>query len=849
VWRATLKSLFGRKVRLALTALSIVLGVGFMAGTFVLTDTMNRAFDDLFKQASSGSDVIVRASQSFAPQSGGPGGGGDQRAPVPESLVATVRAVPQVGAASGSVSGYAQMVDPASGKTIGGQGPPTLGSNWTDTNPSLELRQGTPPSAADQVVVDAGTASRYGLHLGRRIRILFQGPPRSFTISGIVGFGSADNLAGATLVLFDTPTAQAVLDKRGMFDEISLKAAPDVSPAELRAAVQPVLPKGVEAVTSTTVADEQAKQLKQGLGFFRVVLLVFAFIALFVGAFLIFNTFTIIVAQRARELALLRAIGASRQQVLVSVLVEALVMGLFASAIGIVAGIGIAFGLRALLGALGVDLPSAATQLQPRTIVVSLIVGTVITVAASLLPALRASRVPPVEALRESEDTSETGHGRRRLVAGGVVTGLGVASLAYGLFGHAPNAAILIGAGAAASFIGVAMLAPLAARPLAGAIGLPLRRRRIQGRLGRENAMRSPRRTAATASALMVGLGLVAMVSILAASLKASIDATLQRSLRADFTLSTSSFSPFSPEAAASAAKVPGVATVSQFRSGGFRVGGADAVLTAVEPANVEQVVDLKLSRGAVQALEPGKVVVYGSTAADHGWKVGDTIPSAFATKGPTPLVVGGTFGSNDLVNSNYLISLDTYQRFFTEQLDQVALVKLAPGADPATVQRGLETSVARFGSIEVQDQTAYRQRQQGFVNQLLALVTALLAMAILIALFGIVNTLGLSIFERRRELGLLRAVGMSRRQVKRMIRWESVIIAVLGALMGIVIGVLFGWALQRALDDKGVTELAIPVGQLVSYVVFAGIAGVLAAIWPARRAAKLDVLEAISYE
>ncbi len=847
---ATLKSLLARKLRLGLTALSIVLGVGFVAGTFVLTDTMNKAFDDLFTQAASGSDVIVRATSAFEPSQAGPGGGGgEQRNPIPQDLVATVAGVPGVRSAEGGVTGYAQMVDPKTGDTIGGVGPPTLGANWNQTaNATLELRSGNPPTGPDQVAVDAATAKKSELSVGQTIRILFQGPSREFRIVGIVGFGTADNLGGATLALFDTATAHQVLGKEGVVDEIDVVADPGVSDTELRARIQDALPKGVEAVTSTTVADENSQALKEALGFFRTALLVFAFIALFVGAFIIFNTFSIIVAQRTRELALLRTLGATRRQVMTSVIVEAFAVGLFASVLGIVAGIGIALGLQALLAAFNIDLPSTSTQLEPRTIIVALLIGTVVTVFSSILPAWRAARVAPVQALRESQETGTAGSWGRRFVAGLVVTAGGVTALLYGLFGTPASAGVLVGAGAAATFVGVAILSPLVARPIAAIIGAPIRGLGVQGKLGRENAMRNPRRSASTAAALMIGLGLVAMVAILAASLKASFDVALNDTLKADLILSASSSVPFSPDAAATTNQVPGVAAVSEFRQGGFRVNGSTAFLTAVDPSTVGQVTSLKESPGSIQALASGDVLVFDNVATKNAWVVGDPLPAAFGTVGKAPLTIGGTYDENRLVG-NYVVSLGTYQKYFPEQLDSYVMVKLQPGADPQTVQRGIEDATRSFGNIEVQDQTAFRDKQAGFINQLVGLITALLAMAILIALFGIVNTLGLSIFERTRELGLLRAVGMSRRQVRSMIRWESVIIAILGAVLGIAVGVAFGWSLQQALASQGVTELRIPGGQLVLYLVLAGLAGVLAAILPARRAARLNVLRAISYE
>jgi putative ABC transport system permease protein len=849
MFRATLKSPFARKVRLILTVVSIVLGVGFVVGTFVLTDTMNKAFDDLFQTAASGSDVIVRSEQAFVPSANGPsGGGGEERDPVPGDLVATVQGVDGVASASGDVQGYAQMKDPATGDPIGGVGPPTIGTNWTDTNPSLVLREGEPPGP-DEVVVDAGTAKRFDLGVGQDVTILFSTiEPEPFTISGIAGFGDADNLAGATLALFDTPTAQRVLDKEGVYDSISVLGVEGLSPDTLRERIQQVLPAKVEAVTSQSVADEQSKALKEGLGFFQTFLLVFAAIGMFVGAFIIFNTFSIIVAQRSRELALLRAIGASRRQVMTSVVVESLVVGFVASVLGIAFGLAIAALLKAMFSALGIDLPSTATQLLPRTIVIGFAVGMLVTLVAAVVPARRAARVAPVEAMRESQ-SADSGSKGKRLAAGAVVTVLGGAGLVYGLFGTPSNAAWLIGGGAALVFIGIAMLSPLAARPIAGAIGRPIRGVSLPARLGRENAMRNPRRTASTASALMIGLGLIVMVTVLSASLRASVDKTLTQALRADLTLGTSTFVPFSQDVAKRTAEVDGVEVVSPLRLNGFRVNGQDSIVAGVDPATVDQVMGLGLSDGALVSLNQGDVVVLDETLQDNGWAVGDEIPSAFATIGSDPLTIGGTFTENSLVQGDYLVSLDTFDRVSALSLDTNVYVKVAPGADIPATQRAVEDAIKDFGNVQVQDQAAYRQQQVTAVNQVLSFVSVMLLLAVIIALVGIANTLGLSIFERTRELGLLRAVGMSRKQVKRMIRWEAVIIAILGALFGVVIGMVFGWALQQALEPEGITEFVLPVGQLIFFVIFAALAGVVTAIFPARRAAKLDVLESISYE
>ena len=852
MWRATFKSLLAKKLRFLLTALSVVLGVGFVAGTFVLTDTMNAAFEELFDQAAGTSDVIVRSESAFTTEQAGPGGGASaDREPIPASVLPLVKSVTGVALVGGDVQGTAQMVDPVTDEPIGGFGPPTLGGNWNDVSSgTVTVREGEAPTGPDDVAIDAATANKHDLAVGQKVQILFAEGTGEFTISGILSFGDADNLGGATLAIFETTTAQKVLGKEGAFDTISVVGDESVPASELRANIQDVLPDNVEAVTSATVADEQSQALKEGLGFFRTALLVFAFIALFVGAFIIFNTFSIIVAQRTRELALLRALGASRRQVMTSVIVEALLVGVVAAAIGIVAGIGIAMLLKGLLGVFGIDLPSTALKLLPRTIIVSLLVGTVVTAVASILPARRAARVAPVQALRESGDTAPTsGATRRRLIVGVIVTALGVAALLSGLFGGGSNAGASVGLGAAVIFIGVAMLSPLAARPIAGTLGAPLKRLSMQGKLGRENAMRSPRRTASTAAALMIGLGLVSMVAILSASLKASFDTALTETLRADYMLTTSSFTAFGAEVADRVAGLPEVEAVTEFRQNGFRIDGTTAFVTAVQPDTLDATASIDLLEGDLADLSrPDTIMVHEDIATENGWKVGDEVPAQFATVGDAPLTLVGIYGDNRLAG-DYLISTDTYATYYTEQLDSFVLVKASGDVPPGQAKTAIEGALTDFPNIQVQDQAAFREQQAGFIDQLLGLVTALLFMSILIALFGIVNTLGLSIYERTRELGLLRAVGMSRLQVKRMIRWEAVIIAVFGAVLGIAIGILFGWALQQALADEGVSQLKIPVGQLLVYLVFAGLAGVLAAIWPARRAAKLNVLEAISYE
>ncbi|MEX0756134.1 MAG: FtsX-like permease family protein [Actinomycetota bacterium] len=845
--RASLKSLFARKIRLILTVVAIVIGVSFMAGTFVLTDTMNAAFDEVFTSTTEGIDVVVRGESQFQ-QSAGPGAsGGDDREPIPEEVVAQVAGVDGVARATGEVGGYAQFVDPATGEPIGGFGPPTLGSSWDPDSPILELRQGSSPDAPDEVAIDARTAEAYGFDVGATVEVLLQSGPQEFTVSGIVGFGEADNLAGATLALFDLETAQDVLDREGVFDSISVVAAEGADPDVVRVGVQGVLPGGFEAVSGTSVAQESADQLKEGLGFFRTALLVFAFVALFVGAFIIFNTFSIIVAQRTRELGLLRALGASRRQVLVSTILEAIVVGIVASAIGVVAGVGIAIGLKAVLSAVGIDIPSTATQLEPRTFVVSIVVGLVITGVSAILPARRAASVTPIEALREAPSTPKGAAGRR-VTIGVAVTVIGAVALLYGLFGAESGQLELVGLGVLVTFLGVAMLAPLVARPLAGLIGAPLRGTGIAGRLARENAMRNPRRTAATASALMIGVALVVFVAILGASLKASSEAALEETMKADLIVLNTTFLPIPTSVAEDVEGVTEVSAVTQIRQDVFQLDGAPAVVNAVDPETIEDTTSVEMTAGSVASLADGAALVSSDVASDRGWTVGDIVPMRFARTGLQRIPIGGLFEENPILNE-YVISLETFDENYVDRLDSFLLVKGEEGVRPAALAAAVETAVGEVAGVDVQDQAAFRETQAGFIDQLLNLITALLSLAIVIALFGIANTLSLSIYERTRELGLLRAVGMTRGQLRSMVRWEAVIIAILGALLGVVLGILFGWALQQALVSEGITELAIPGGQLVFYVLFAALAGVLTALFPARRAAKLKILDAIAYE
>jgi len=846
VWRATIKGLLAHKVRLGLTALAIVLGVGFVAGSYILTDTMNQAFDNLFSGIEKGVAVEVSGIPQF--KANGPGGedaGTAER--VPDSLIATVEQVPGVRVVEGSLSGYAQLVG-KDGKAITTGGAPTIGTSVL-RDPQLSAvttRQGRIPTSPGEIGVDAATARKHDLHIGDTVTVLLQGPPMRGTIVGIFGFGSADNLGGATLVGFDPHTAQQALNGGGKWDTLEVAADPGVSPAELRDRIQQALPSGFQAKTGEEAAQANADQIKQGLSFFNIVLLVFAVIALFVGSFIIFNTFSILIAQRTRELALLRALGATAKQVRRSVITEAFITGLVASVVGLGFGFLIALGLQGLLRLFGIDLPSTALQLLPRTVIVALVVGTVTTVVASVTPALRASRVPPVAAMRDVGPAEYT-RSRRRTVAGLLVTALGIAALSAGLFGG--RGASLVGLGAAVIFLGVAILSPLVARPFAWAAGSPLPAvAGVAGKLGRENAMRNPKRTASTAAALMIGLGLVSFVSIFAASIKTSSNQVLEQTLKADYIVTSSQFTGFSQDIAARLRSDPAFSAVSQFRQGIFGLKGGAQQLQGVDPGTLTQVLAVPMQAGSVSDLGDGDALVYKQTAKSNHWHVGSEFTAQFARTGDQRLRVVGIYTDSRLLG-NYVVSLPTFDRNFTQSLDMIVLAKTAPGVTQAQAKAAVTRVAGDFPNVRIEDQAQFRQSQANQIDTLLGLITALLALAILIAIFGIINTLGLSVFERTREIGLLRAVGMSRRQVRRMIRWEAVLIAVFGAVLGAAVGIFFGWAMVHALRSQGITALTIPVGQLIVYIVLAGIFGVFAALWPAWRAGRLDVLAAIATE
>jgi putative ABC transport system permease protein len=838
MFKATIKSLIAHKLRLALTALAVVLGVAFMSGTFVLTDTIKHTFNTLFQQTSVGKDAVVRA---VAPYGGNSTDFNSDRPLTPESLLATVQATPGVAAADASVGGLVTVLNKA-GKPATTHAP-TLAFSWLPDRrlSALTLRSGRAPSAPTEMTIDNGTAKKEHFNLGDQLTVIGNQGPRQYTVVGITGFGSTDNLAGAALAAFTLPTAQAMAGKPGYVSEIDVAAAPGTSSQTLLAAIGNRLPKGFEVVTGAEAAAQQANSVSQSLNQFNTILLVFAGIALFVGAFLIFNTFSILVGQRTRELALLRAVGASRRQINASVLGEAFFTGLLGSAVGLGVGVALAAGLYSLLSALGVDLPRSTLQFEARTAIVGLLVGTIVTLVSAVLPAVRAGRIPPAAGLREDAVIQDTSL-RRRATTGAAVFLVGVLVLAVGLFASA--GILAVGVGAAVVFVGVAMLAPFVVKPMVEVLGRPLPALAgVTGQLGKENAGRNPRRTAATASALMVGLALVAAIATLGQSATASFNGLFDKSVKADYVLTASGISTVAPAAETAVGGVPGVTAVSGIRQANWHLGRVGKQVTGIDAVAGPQVLNVQIVSGSVRALGQNELLVDNTVAKNDHYRIGEALPMGFVATGVKPVVIGGTYKTNQFLG-NYVISNQLLAANVNQVQDQAIALRTTSVGPQMTA--ALEAALHSYGNVKVQTAAQFKSDQKKQLGTILAIVYALLGLSIVIALIGVVNTLALSVMERTREIGLLRAVGMHRRQLKRTIRAESLLVSLIGAILGLVLGVGLGAAVVSALSSSFITTLAIPVPTIIVVLILAAIFGVAAAVWPARRAAKLDVLEAI---
>ena len=849
--RLALRGLFARKLRTALTALAVVLGVAFVAGTFVFTDTIDASFKDLFQRASKGVDVSVKARQAVDDDF-------NELQPFDAPVLDRVRAVDGVAAAEGSVEATATLFD-RDGEAIGAQaGPALLFSSRSGRFDPLEYEDGGPPASAGEVVIDLATAERNDFAVGDRVRLASRAPAKVYEISGLATLGDTKSLGGASFADLTLAEAQRVSNREGKLDEVVVAADAGVSPQALKRRVAAVAGPAFQVRTGQEDADQQAADIGEQLGFITTALLVFAGVAVLVGGFLIFNTFSITVAQRSREFALLRTLGASRRQVLGAVLLEAALIGLVASVLGVLAGVVLARGLAALLAGFGLDLPTTETVIAPGTVIAGLVVGMLATIASGVIPARRATQVEPVAAMRETDVAGAGRVGAVRIVASAVIAALGVGAMLLGLFGALGSSSAdlsALGLGAMACVFGIALFAPVLVRPLARVIGAPLERLSgLTGRLARENAQRQPQRTAVTAAALMVGLALVVFVAIFAAGIRASVDQVIDEQFSASLVVtSQDGFTPIPAGAADRLRGLQGVDAVSAIRFQSGKVAGVPGTTgtSGLDPATVGKVFRPEFVKGSAATL---KDLTGRQALADDGWAkengfgVGETLRVTTPTGKRVGYVLAGTYDNQVGVLGDMTIANVSMTDDWNVEADALVLVGGAEGTTPPQLERAAQAALAPFPSAEPLTLEGFKDQQAEAVNQILGLIYALLSLSVIVSLLGIVNTLALAIYERTRELGLLRAVGMSRRQVRRMVRGEAVITALIGAALGLLLGTAFAALVSRPLAEDGF-RLAIPWGTLVGLAVLAALAGVLASLGPARRASRVDVLRAVTTE
>ncbi|MEU8228759.1 ABC transporter permease [Actinoplanes sp. NPDC048967] len=847
--RATLKSLLARKLRLILSGLAVVLGVMFVAGAFVVTDTLSKSFDSLFASAYSTTDVGVTAKPKVEVSEFE---GEEVVTPLPASALAQVRGVPGVKNATGLVDADGARVIGSDGKVLTSVGPPRIGSAWTGPDDLLQLREGRGPTADDEFVVNATVAKAAGIKVGDRVGVLTLEPRKEFTLVGIYGYsGNRDSLGGVQEVAFTEPVAQKLmLGKTGVYSSIRVQAEPGVTPEALRDRISATLGAGYVTKTGDQLAADTAADLQAGLGFFTNILLGFAGVALFVGIFLILNTFSIIVAQRTRELALMRALGASRRQMIGSVLVEAVVIGLIASVLGLAAGVGVGALLAYLFNSfVGGGMQLGTVGVPAAAIISSFVVGVVVTVVAAVLPALRASRIAPVAAMQDvaTPDRPLT----KVSVAGGLVTAAGATALGLGLFADMGDATLwTILTGVLVSFIGIALLTPLISRPVVSGIGR-LFSWSLPGRLGRLNSGRNPRRTAITAAALMVGIALVTGVTVVMDSAKSSLKAEAATILKAEVIISGDQNGPrpptYDPAVLRDTAKIPGVRAVAGLWNDQVTIDGENHYVNATD--NVTALKDAfgNTAVGMPDTLRDDQLAVSVEEAQDYGWQVGTKVTLQPARGDPRQYTIVATY-PEDSMPGDYVLPVATAKDFGITQ-PTMGFVRLADGVAVSQVLPQVKALLADSPEVSAQDAQAFVDEQAATFDTLITMIQILLALAILIAVLGVINTLALSVLERTRELGLLRAVGLGRAQTMRMVTVEAVVISVFGALLGVVVGAGMGTAVTRALKSDGITELVLPWGRMGTYLVLAALVGVIAAVLPAIRAARLNVLGAIAHD
>jgi putative ABC transport system permease protein len=855
---ATIQGLWGRKLRTALTALAVVLGVAMVSGTYVLTDTIKQAFDGLYEDSYKDTGAVISGKEVVS-------GAASGNATVPDSLLPKVEALPGVATAAGAIYDVSGTTDLAQligrdGKKLGSSQQPHFGWGFEPDkerfNP-MTLTSGRWATGPNEVVIDNATAKNENYKVGDRITVSAEGPTREFRVVGAAKFGSVDSIGGATFAVFDVATAQDVLGKKGELDQIFMAAKSGTSDEDLAKQAEPLLPQSAVVRTGAEQSQADAEETNDGLAFIQYLLLAFAGIALVVGSFVIFNTLSMTLSQRVRELATLRTLGASRKQVMRSVLLEGFLTGLFAAIVGLLCGFLLAKGLNAMFKALGVDLPSQGTVLKTRTIIVSLVIGVGITVLATISPARKATRIPPIAAVREGATLPQSRFASHPVTAG-IVLGIAVVSLAAGLFAglSTGGALILTGLGCIALFVGVGLVSRRLVRPLASVLGAPgVRFGGAPGSLARDNSTRDPARTARTAGALVIGLALVTLVATLGAGLKSTDRNALDDQVRADYVVtSDNGYDPFTSSASEAVADVPGVAVASSVRNDQASSFGSDVSVTGIEPATIGQVYDYRWDKGSdnvLLSLGFDGAIVRSAFADAHDLKVG----SQFAITTPqgkrVRLGVRGIYEPPaeelDPLLGEVTLAQRAFDVHFPRPRDLFAFVDTNDGVN-ANQTALLQQALGPFPDTVVRSKTGWIAERAAGLDMILNIFYVLLALSIVVSLFGMVNALALSVFERTRELGMLRAVGLTRRQTRRMIRWEGVITALIAAAIGVPLGVLLAAVVTRAMHDLDVS-FALPTLTIVVFALVAMIAGTLAAVLPARRASRLNVLEALHYE
>ncbi len=848
--KLAIKSLWARKVRAVATSLAVILGVAFIAGSYVLTDTMFAAFDEIFSESLQGTAVVVTAENPVKQQS-------SEVPTIPVGYLPKVRGVPGVKRAAGAIFTPGGFFD-AENKAIGTKfAPKFISSTLPKGLESLTYVDGHKPRGPGEASIDKAAAEAAGLELGDTLKIAGAGRARAFRLVGLTQLGQA-SFGGASIAQVTLPVAQQLTDKRGRLDQISVAAAPGVSEQVLKRRVERALPTSARVETAQENAERSSEQIREGLGFLQTILLVFGYVAVLVGAFIIFNTFSITVAQRISEFGVLRTLGASRRQILSSVLLEAGAIGLFGGLVGLAGGYVVAAGLRALFAAIGADLPSTSPVLETRTVIVSFLVAFLVTALSALVPAVRSTRVPPIAALRAFAPAPS----RRRRIAmraiAGLLAAVGAAFVVAGLAGGGGvgSRAARIGGGGIAVVVAMSLFSPALVRPLADLAGRPLERlRRLTGRLARENAKRNPGRTAVTAAALMIALALVSFITVFSAGLKASVGQIIEENFAGGLVIENSDgFSPIPAGAAEAAAKVPGVKGVATIRGAEAKVigGGGETVRVSGPSPNIEEGIELEWKAGGpakLRRLADDEAIVSTDFASTHHLAVGDRFSLLSQSEARPAFTVAGIFESKVGVFGSVLVTQAVMAEAFLQSQDTADFVILEPAADAAKVQAVLTATTERaFPTAEVLNQQELREEREKQIDSIVQLFYVLLGLAVVISLIGVANTLALSIYERTRELGMLRAIGMSRRQVRSMIRYEAVITALIGAILGLALGVVFAALIAQPLKAEGFT-LSYPIGTLIGILALAALAGVVAAIVPARRASRLDVLKSLQYE